>query len=256
HELELYFQPQVNIQTQQIVGMEALIRWKHPKWGMISPADFIPLAEETGLIIQIGKQVLEEACRQNKKWQDEGYKPFKIAVNLSTKQFLQLNLVEMINETLQTTGLDPQWLELEITESSIMEDTEYAIDVLNQFCTLGIQIAIDDFGTGYSSLSYLKKFPIHALKIDQSFIRELPYDHDDKNIVLAIISMSNSLKLSVTAEGIETDEQRQFLLEHGCQEGQGYLFGRPLSAEDTNEFLKSKYSLQEQLKSRTSNPLP
>ncbi|HJV44438.1 MAG TPA: EAL domain-containing protein, partial [Bacillota bacterium] len=185
HELELYFQPQVNIQTQQIVGMEALIRWKHPKWGMISPADFIPLAEETGLIIPIGKQVLEEACWQNKKWQDEGYKPFKIVVNLSTKQFLQLNLVEMINETLQTTGLEPQWLELEITESSIMEDTEYAIDVLNQFCTLGIQIAIDDFGTGYSSLSYLKKFPIHALKIDQSFIRELPYDHDDKNIVLA-----------------------------------------------------------------------
>jgi diguanylate cyclase (GGDEF)-like protein/PAS domain S-box-containing protein len=232
NELELYYQPQMNIQTQQLVGMEALIRWHHPELGIISPDDFIPLAEETGLIIPIGKRVLEMACEQNKKWQEEGYPPLKVAVNLSTKQFLQHNLAGMIHDILQKSGLDSQWLELEITESAIMEDTEYAVDVLNQLCMMGIQISIDDFGTGYSSLSYLKKFPINALKIDQSFIRDLPHDQDDRGIVLAILSMAHSLNLDVIAEGIETEDQRQFLLLHGCQQGQGYLFSHPLPVKD------------------------
>jgi EAL domain-containing protein (putative c-di-GMP-specific phosphodiesterase class I) len=209
--------------------------------GIIPPADFIPLAEETGLIIPIGKQVLEMACEQNKKWQDEGHPPLKVAVNLSTKQFLQHNLVGMVSDILQKTRLDSQCLELEITESSIMEETEYAVDVLNQFCMMGIEISIDDFGTGYSSLSYLKKFPINSLKIDQSFIQDLPHDHDNSSIVLAILSMANSLHLDVIAEGIETDDQMQFLLKHGCQQGQGYLYSHPLPVKDATQFLKNLY---------------
>ena len=230
-EITVYYQPQINIQTGKVVGMEALARWKHPELGLISPAKFIPLAEETGLIIPLGELVLRTACAQNKAWQDEGLPPLRVAVNLSARQFQQENLVERVAGILEETRLDPQWLELEITESVVMEDVEFTAKILQELRAMGVQISIDDFGTGYSSLGYLKKFPINTLKIDQSFIRELTTNPNDAAITSAMIILAHNLNLNVTAEGVESPEQLAFLKQQKCDKMQGYIFSPPVPPE-------------------------
>jgi diguanylate cyclase len=238
NEFTLHYQPQINLHNGMLIGNEALIRWINPELGMISPLEFIPLAEETGLIVEIGEWVLRTACKQNKEWQDAGAPEMRVSVNLSLRQFQQENLVDLVTEVLRETGLKPQYLELEITESIAMYNEEYVIAKLKALKKLGVRIAIDDFGTGYSSLSYLKKFPIHTLKIDKSFVKDITVDSDDGKIVTAIIAMAHNLRLNVIAEGIETDEQLQFLQQQKCNEAQGYLFSRPLSVEDFNKMFK------------------
>ena len=247
-EFVAYYQPQLNIETGEIIGMEALVRWKHPERGLVSPAQFIPLAEETGLIVQIDEWVLRTACEQNKRWQEQGYRPLRVAVNLSTQQFQQANLVERVAQVLKETGLDPQYLELEITESIAMYNVERVIITLQELAKLGLEIAIDDFGTGYSSLVYLKNFPIHRLKIDQSFVRDITTDHGDAAIVSTIIAMSHSMQLDVIAEGVETPEQLKFLHEQKCREMQGYLFSGPVPAERFEQFLRDDVTLHSVLK--------
>lgn len=243
-EFTLYYQPQVSLGTGDIVGMEALLRWEHPDLGLVSPAQFIPMAEETGLIVPIGEWVLKTACEQNKKWQDMGYRPMCMAVNLSARQFNEQNLVAMISGILKSTGLESQWLDVEITESIIMQHLESTIATLRDLHHLGIQISIDDFGTGYSSLTYLKKFPVHALKIDQSFIREITTDPDDEAITSAVIAMGHSLKLNVIAEGVETMEQLQILRALKCDRMQGYLFSRPVPAQTITPLLMEGWRLK------------
>jgi len=234
NEFILHYQPQICNKSKEIVGVEALIRWNHPKLGLIYPDKFINLAEETGLIIQIGEWVIRQACIQNKKWQNSGIKPFKIAVNLSTQQFFKLNLVEYVKNVLDETGLAPEYLALEITESMAM-DFNYSLKVLRQLKDIGVCISIDDFGTGYSSLSYLKNFPIDYLKIDRSFVSDIMIDDHDVNIVKAIITLAHNLGLKVIAEGVETKEQLHFLKKYKCDEIQGYLFSKPISAEQFEE---------------------
>ncbi|MBF0620472.1 MAG: EAL domain-containing protein [Magnetococcales bacterium] len=236
-EFLVFYQPKISLSSSRVIGMEALIRWIHPKRGMISPADFIPLAEETGMIIPMGEWILKTACQQAKTWHNQGYKPLRVAVNLSSKQFQDPKLLDMIMETLDETGLPTAMLELEITESVVMEDPNDAIAVIEKLRDIGIHISIDDFGTGYSSLSYLKKFPLHSLKIDQSFVRDLAIDSDDAAIVNSIISMAKALSLGVIAEGVETEEQLGFLKDHQCGEVQGYYFSKPLSSADFENFL-------------------
>ncbi|MDI3547347.1 MAG: hypothetical protein PWR10_999 [Halanaerobiales bacterium] len=236
-EFVVYYQPQVSISTGKIIGMEALIRWQHPEWGLLSPAEFIPLAEETGLIIPIGEWVLRTACAQNKAWQEAGYPPVHVAVNLSARQFQQQNLVETVTRVLKETGLEPHYLELEITESIAMQNADFTIVMLRHLEEMGIHISIDDFGTGYSSLSYLKHFPLDTLKIDQSFVRDLTIDPNNKAIVIAIIAMAHSLKFKVIAEGVETQEQLAFLKQQQCDGIQGYLFSKPLPAEAFEKIL-------------------
>lgn len=231
NEFVLHYQPQICTSSGQIIGVEALIRWDHPKLGLIYPDNFIKVAEDTGIISQIGAWVLEEACRQNIRWQNAGMDPIKVAVNLSTQQFLKQNLVKLVKEVLDKTGLEPQYLELEITESMAM-DFDYSLKVLKQLKALGISISIDDFGTGYSSLSYLKKFPLDFLKIDRSFISDITEDDNNSNIVKAIITLAHNLDLKVIAEGVETKEQLDFLKQYQCDSIQGYLFSKPITAED------------------------
>lgn len=230
-EFQLYYQPQVDAHTGDIVGIESLIRWQHPDLGVVYPSEFIGLAEETGLIVPLGAWVLRTACAQNKVWQDAGLPPATIAVNLSARQFQDRLLVENIVKVLEETGLDPRWLELEITESVAMQNADYSNVVLRELKQRGIQISVDDFGTGYSSLSYLKKFPIDTLKIDQSFVRDLSINPNDAAIANAIIVLAHSLHLSVIAEGVETQAQARFLEEHGCDRWQGYLFSHPLTPQ-------------------------
>ncbi|HEY6873867.1 MAG TPA: EAL domain-containing protein [Geobacteraceae bacterium] len=230
-EFFLFYQPQVNLATGRIFGMEALLRWRHPDLGFLSPAKFIPLAEESGLIMQIGERVLRAACARNKAWQDAGFPPLQVAVNLSGYQFRHGNLVEMVESVLGETGLDPRWLELELTESAIMESPERAAMTLHRLKERGISLAIDDFGTGYSSLSHLKQFPIGRLKIAQFFVRDVTTNPDDAAIAEAIIAMAHSLKLKVIAEGVEQRDQMDFLRAHRCDEMQGFFFSRPLSEE-------------------------
>ncbi|WP_437349466.1 EAL domain-containing protein [Paenibacillus humicus] len=237
-EFKVHYQPQVDIMSGMIVGLEALVRWQHPQWGLISPADFIPLAEETGLIIPIGEWVLQESCRQNKAWQDEGYEPIRIAVNISSRQFQQNDFAEMVSSTLEATGLDPQYLELELTES-IVQNSQKAISIMHRLKAMGICLSIDDFGTGYSSLSYLKLFPIDSLKIDRSFTRNLLQDAKDEALVHTIINMAHNLGLKVIAEGVETDEQLQYLLQRQCHEAQGYFFSQPIPAEELTGLLNT-----------------
>jgi len=245
-ELVVYYQPQLDMSTGQVIGMEALVRWVHPERGLVSPGQFIPLAEETGLIVPMGEQVLRMACQQNKAWQDAGFPPLRVAVNLSTQQFQQQNLVALVREVLAETDLAPQWLELEITESIAMHNLDYVVATLKELIDLGIEISMDDFGTGYSSLSYLKTLPIHRIKIDQSFVRDISVDKDDAAIVTAIIAMARSLKLDVIAEGVETEQQSAFLREHGCTEMQGYLFAPPLPAEKFEAFIRDQLKQQMQ----------
>ncbi len=230
-EFLLHYQPKVDIASGRITGMEALVRWMRPQSGMVSPADFIPLAEETGLIVPIGAWVLKAACEHNRAWQRQGMPPLRVAVNLSARQFVQANLVSEVARVLDASGLAPASLELEITESMVMDNPERAIQTLRQLKSMGIALAIDDFGTGYSSLGYLKRFPIDNIKIDRSFIKDIPRSNDDATITRTIIDMTHNLRLKVVAEGVETAAQLDFLREHGCDEMQGYYFSRPL-AED------------------------
>lgn len=228
NEFDLHFQPQVVGNGDQIVGTEALLRWRHPKLGMVPPVKFIPIAEQNGLIGSIGAWVLREACRVQKKWMDAGFATYRMAVNLSAGQFRQPNLAEFVESVLDEIGLAPQFLELEITESILMEDTESTRETLHQLSQLGVGLAVDDFGTGYSSLAYLKRFPISALKIDRSFVSDITNDTNDAAISSAIIAMANSLGLKVIAEGVETKAQMNFLRRQGCHEMQGFYFSEPL----------------------------
>jgi len=231
-EYVLHYQPQFDLSSGRIVGVEALLRWRRSAFGLIQPGKFIPILEETGLIVPVGEWVLRTACAQNKRWQDEGLSPVCIAVNLSVIQFRQPRLVQTIKKILNETGLLPQYLELEITENIAMHTEEETIAVLNELRAIGVQISIDDFGTGYSSLSYLKRFPIDKLKIDQSFVRDHQEGSNDDGIVVAIIGMGHGLNLKVIAEGVETQAQADFLKLNGCDEVQGYFYGKPMNVSD------------------------
>lgn len=232
----VYFQPKISLLDGKLIGSEALIRWLHPDMGLVPPDNFIPLAETTGLIVPIGSWVLNTACRQIKQWRDKGIETGTVAVNLSSQQLQRGNLVETVSQALQESGLDASLLELEITESFLMDQADKAIGVLRELRALGVTLSIDDFGTGYSSLSYLKQLPINNLKIDKSFVRDIPKDPDDEAITRAIIALAENLQLDVIAEGIETEEQLSFLRREGCELGQGYLFSPPIPAEEFKRF--------------------
>lgn len=238
-EFLLHYQPKQSLKTGAITGLEALVRWNHPDWGMVSPVQFIPLAEETGLISQIGDWVLRTACAQSQQWRARGLPPLRIAVNLSARQFSRDSLVKDIADIMQDSGLSPDWLELEITESLVMQSPEHAAQTLHRLKAMGITLAIDDFGTGYSSLAYLKRFPIDSIKIDRSFVKDIPHDADDMAITRGVIALGHSLRLQVVAEGVETPEQQQFLRANGCDELQGYVFSQPLSAQDATRLLET-----------------
>jgi diguanylate cyclase (GGDEF)-like protein len=243
NEISVYYQPLLDLQTGQIFGMESLVRWNHPELGMISPATFIPLAEETGLIVPIGNWVLREACAQTRTWQNKGYDSLSVSVNISVNQFQQPGFVQYIAHTLDETDLHPNKLCLEITESVAMKNVSYVADTIARLRQLGVQISIDDFGTGYSSLSYLKRFRVHTLKIDQSFIRDVTTDEDNAAIVTALIAMSQQLKIKSLAEGVETKDQLEFLRVQGCNEIQGYVFSKPLSSNDFEYMLRENKNL-------------
>jgi EAL domain-containing protein (putative c-di-GMP-specific phosphodiesterase class I) len=233
----LHYQPKLHLGTGAVTGVEALVRWRHPDLGMVSPAQFIPLAEESGLIGRIGDWVLRTACEQARKWSEAGLPALRIAVNLSARQFAQKNLVADIARIMEETGIPADSLELEITESLMMQNPEQVAQILHKLRTMGIHLSIDDFGTGYSSLGYLKRFPINCVKVDRSFIKDIPNDKDDMAITRGVIALGHSLRLKVVAEGVETAAQQDFLHENGCDEMQGYLFSRPLPAEDVTRFL-------------------
>lgn len=230
NELVVYYQPLIDGRTGRTAGVEALVRWQHPERGLVPPMDFIPLAEETGLIVPIGEWVLKTACAQNKAWQDAGYPPVVVSVNLSGRQFRQPDFIGRVSQVLAETGLESSYLELELTESIALEDVDYTIAILKELRGMGINIAIDDFGTGYSSLSYLKRFPITTLKVDRIFVQDATRDAQDAAIISAIIVLAHNLNLKVIAEGVETAEQWSFLRERCCNMMQGFLFSRPLPA--------------------------
>jgi diguanylate cyclase (GGDEF)-like protein len=230
-EFLLHYQPRVSVDSLAITGVEALVRWQHPQLGLVSPSEFIPLAEDTGLIVPIGEWVLREACLQGRRWIEKGFAPIPIAVNISARQFHDRDLSQSVIRILEETGLSPKYLELELTESSIMQNEEFAASMLNQLKSMGINISIDDFGTGFSSLASLKRLPIDALKIDQSFVREATSDPDDAALVMAIITLSHNLRLKVVAEGVETEDQLRFLQLLRCDEIQGYFFSKPVPAD-------------------------
>ncbi|MCE3263167.1 MAG: hypothetical protein K0R43_2246 [Pseudoduganella sp.] len=237
NQLSLAYQPKVSLESGRMFGVEALLRWQHPQRGNIPPDQFIPLAEENGLIIPIGEWALREACRQARAWQDAGLPPLAISVNVSARQFDDPRLVERVAAALAASGLCAQWLELEVTESMIMRDTAQSVAKMRQLEAMGIALAIDDFGTGYSSLAALKSFPISRLKIDKSFVRDLAGSSDDQAITCAIISLSHQLDMRVIAEGVETEQQRRFLQQHGCDEMQGYLYSRPVPPQQITAML-------------------
>ena len=239
-EFVLHYQPQMDNDSGNIVGMEALIRWRHPERGLVPPAKFIPIAEDCGLIGQMGEWVLHTACVQNRLWQENGLPKVPVAVNISAMQFHQKNFRETVARVLQESGLESCYLELEITESITVKEIEKTVHLLNEFKQMGVLISIDDFGTGYSSLSYLKRFPIDKLKIDQSFVRDIGTDADDASIVQTIISMGHGLRLKVIAEGVETSEQLAFLKERGCDETQGYYFSKPLPSAEFEKYVRSR----------------
>ncbi|MDS4057891.1 MAG: GGDEF domain-containing phosphodiesterase, partial [Candidatus Contendobacter sp.] len=236
-EFVLHYQPQIELATGRPVGVEALIRWQHPQRGLIPPGRFISVAEETGLIGPIGEWTLRAACAQGRRWQDAGLPPLSVSVNLSARQWLQPDLENQVIDALQSVGLEPRWLELEITENLLMRDTDKMIETMRRLRAGGVRFAVDDFGVGYSSLRYLKRFPVSRIKIDQSFVRDIPGDPDDAAIATAIIQMGKSLRLTVVAEGVEAPEQLRFLGEQGCDMAQGYHFSKPLPAEECTEYL-------------------
>lgn len=240
-EFEVYYQPQVDINSGRMIGVEALLRWHHPERGIVCPPDFIPPAEDIGLIVPIGEWVLHTACRQAKAWQDNGWPPLSMAVNLSPYQFRQKQLVETIEQVLIESGLDPHWLELEITESTAMHDVDFTIPTMRRLRAMGIRIAIDDFGTGYSSLSYLRRFPITTLKVDRSFVNDVLSDAEDAAIVDTIIVLAHNLNLKVIVEGVETKEQMDFFEKHSCFEMQGHLFSRPVPARQLEELMDKSF---------------
>ncbi|MCW8356518.1 EAL domain-containing protein [Marinomonas pontica] len=239
----LHYQPKIRLCDEVVVGAEALIRWIHPELGMISPDQFIPLAEESGLILPLGEWVIRRACRQLQEWREAGFAPIKLSVNLSSRQFMQADLVDMVERVLEETGVDSEYFELELTESMLMADAQQSIDKLHGFRKLGLTLSIDDFGTGYSSLAYLKKFPIQTLKIDRSFIHDLGLDCDNDAIVKATIAMANSLNLKVIAEGVETRSQVDALNGYACEEVQGYLFSRPLCGDDFLSYVNGRSAI-------------
>jgi EAL domain-containing protein (putative c-di-GMP-specific phosphodiesterase class I) len=230
-ELELHYQPKVKLDTRAIVGVEALLRWHHPARGLLSPHAFVGIAEDTGLIVPIGRWVLRESCRQAQAWVAAGLPPVKLAVNVSAVELRAKDFVAEVQVILSETGFDPTCLELEITETFLMQESTSTSETLTALKKLGMHLALDDFGTGYSSLSFVKRFPIDTLKIDQSFVRDVISDEDDASIVRAVIDMGRSLRKRVIAEGVETREQLDFLVDYGCPEAQGFYFSRPLQAD-------------------------
>ncbi len=249
NEFFLHYQPQVSVHDFHLVGMEALVRWQHPSLGLLYPSEFITLAEESGMIISLGDWILRNSCAQNKAWQDAGLTPMCLSVNFSARQFQQPTFIADINQILKDTGLDPRWLELELTESSIMKDPEGAIEKLHELKLMGIKVAIDDFGTGYSSLNYLKRFPIDTLKIDKSFVSDVCKDPHDTSIVRAIINLGHALDLTVIAEGVETREQLQYLTALECDVVQGFLFSKALSVKAFEDLLmeQARVAVREEL---------
>ena len=246
-EFSLHYQPQLDLVTGAIVGVEALLRWRNPRLGQVSPVDFIPLAEETGLIVTIGAWVLSTACAQAAAWLAQGLPPLRIAVNLSPCQFAQPDLVQQITDILAQTGFDARYLELEITESLLMQDVEQAIETMTALKEMGVMLAIDDFGTGYSSLSYLQRFPIDRLKIDRAFVSAITSDTGSASIALAVIAMAHSLELGVVAEGVETSEQQMWLAKNTCDEIQGYLISRPLPLQELAQLLQEHYTVDKEV---------
>jgi EAL domain-containing protein (putative c-di-GMP-specific phosphodiesterase class I) len=237
-QFELFFQLQVD-QAYQPIGAETLLRWIHPDLGQVSPAQFIPLAEETGMILPIGQWVLESACAQLKKWQNQvGFERLTLSVNISAKQFYQANFVESTLALIQQFDINPAALKLELTEGMLLEDVEDIIAKMNALNQQGVSFSLDDFGTGYSSLQYLKRLPLGQLKIDQSFVRDIVYDHQDLSIVHTIIDMAKNLEMNVIAEGVETEDQRALLAEKGCENFQGYLFSKPIPIDDFESLLR------------------
>ncbi len=239
-EFVLCYQPQIDMRTGAVIGAESLIRWHHPEKGMIPPNDFIPMAEESGLIVPIGAWVLYEACRQAKIWLDAGLPLHRMAVNIAGPQVSRGDLIALCREALDISGLHPEHLELEVTEGFIMSEADDAIETLEGLRDLGVSLSVDDFGTGYSSLAYLKRLPINKIKIDRSFVRDIPEDADDIAITRAVIALGDNLRLEVIAEGVETEEQRTFLVDEGCFKGQGYLFSKPLPPEEFCSWVLSK----------------
>jgi EAL domain-containing protein (putative c-di-GMP-specific phosphodiesterase class I) len=227
-EFVLYYQPKVRLSDQAIVGVECLIRWEHPERGLLSPYEFIEVAEETGAIVDMGNWIIQEACQTGKLLYEQAKRSIQIAINISPRQFKDQNLVATIRRNLRETGLNPAMLEIEITETMLMGDIEAVSMTVQQLHELGVRLAIDDFGTGYSSLSYLKKFPINTVKVDRSFIMDIPESEDDKAITSAVIAMAHKLNMDVVAEGVETKAQYDFLVQHDCEYAQGFLFAKPL----------------------------
>lgn len=250
NEFRVYYQPIIDLSSRKITEFESLVRWQHPENGLVPPCDFIPLAEETGLIISIGRWVLEESCRQIKIWEDDKLTPhpLSISVNLSAKQLMNSEVIENLQDILELTGVKPHTLKLEITESMIMDNADLALKILSDLCDLGVRISSDDFGTGYSSLSYIHKFPFHRLKIDRSFISKMDRDEKSEEIVRTIILLANNLGMDTVAEGIETEAQLKRLCDLGCNFGQGYLFAKPMPVEEIESLMKYDLSRIEKLK--------
>jgi EAL domain-containing protein (putative c-di-GMP-specific phosphodiesterase class I) len=242
-EFRLFYQPKADLVTGRICGFEALLRWQHPDKGMVLPGEFIPVLEETGLIVPVGEWVLRTACTRIKAWQETGLEVPPISVNLSARQFEQKNLQGAAQQILSDTRVDPSLIEFEITESLLMNDPEGAARTLHSLKESGVRLSMDDFGTGYSSLGYLKRFPIDTLKIDRTFVRDISTDADDATLTLAIINLAHNLRLNVVAEGVETEAQLAFLCSNGCDEMQGYLFAKPTHAEECERMLREGRTL-------------
>jgi diguanylate cyclase (GGDEF)-like protein len=245
NEMQLHFQPQISLATGRVTGVEALLRWQSPESGLLSPSEFVTMAEDTGLIVPIGDWVFQAACKQFRQWRDAGMTLERVSINVSPRQFRQPGIETRIEAAIKEAGIDPAAIELEITENTAMSNPTLTQGVLDRLRALGVQVAIDDFGTGYSSLATLKHFPVTRLKVDQVFVRNIVEDPGDAAIVVAIIRMAHSLKLAVVAEGVETESQLGFLQSHGCDEAQGFLFSRPLRAEDIAKWLRSRPAVVE-----------
>jgi len=237
-EFKVFYQPKVTLSTGQVDSVEALMRWDNPDLGMVSPARFIPVLEETGMVVEVGEWAIREACKQHRTWIDAGLPPIRIAVNLSARQLREISFVSVLQKVLHEAGVGPEGIEIEITESMIMSDTDSAIAALTELHGLGVRVAMDDFGTGYSSLSYLRKFPIDTIKIDGSFVADISTSADDAEIVRTIISMGQTLNKTIVAEGVETEEQLQLLRNFKCDQVQGYLFSRPVPGNELTEFIR------------------